>query len=126
MFGTSHVGESSILIWRLNGHAGCLEASKEVSWLWLFPADFVLSVLASYKAVCKVPHGTAPVPAGEEARAVRLCQEVSAAHLPPSPAGSAPHIAHAVLLQLSQACCLLSSWKSLFALSCRWVSVCGD
>lgn len=56
-------------------------ANKEVSWL-CFQLTSVLSVPASYKAVCKVPGGTAPVPAGEEARAVRLRQEVSAAPVP--------------------------------------------
>lgn len=35
-----------------------------------------LSVPASYKAIRKVPRGAAPVPAGAETSAVRLCPEV--------------------------------------------------
>lgn len=43
----------------------------------------VLSLPASYKAVCKVPRGASPVLAGEETSLVRLCQEVRAPHTSP-------------------------------------------
>lgn len=60
----------------------------------------VFSVPASYKAIRKVPGGAAPVLAGAEASAVRLCQEVSIAPLPHlSPGGYAPSKARPLLRQ---------------------------
>lgn len=56
----------------------------------------LLSLLASYKAVCKVPRGASHVLAGEETSLVRLCQEVRAPHTSPcqshtkSPPAQAP------------------------------------
>lgn len=50
----------------------------------------VFSVPASYKAIRKVPGGAAPVLAGAEASAVRLCQEVSIAPCPTCPQEGMP------------------------------------
>lgn len=105
---------------------GAYRANQEVSWL-CFQLTFVLSVPASYKAVCKVPRGTAPVPAGEEARAVRLCQEVSAA---PAPSHHAlPHTLPTLFCFTSPRCaacchlgnlCLPSAAAGFLFVSTEW------